>query len=244
MTISNEQSQQSSDRIEVGDIKPEQFNALIDKLSVWLNDNVSVQILPKLKPILEFDEKKILSLLKENKLPVDCISQLEFDVPFMLYGILTGKRPMIISILTDKERTQKPKGAKSEQKIKEEITTRLSYVEEKLVTSDLRKQYTIKNRAKTNIYFGSSWEVVRNQSESDVTIPVGLTYSTFRINMLKPSLNQSEDIFFPFSLSSLLQNNSESIVVTMTLEDLNDLIKNLGNAANAIKQCVNVEGKK
>jgi hypothetical protein len=235
----------SNDRIVLDGMNAIQFNLFVDLLAEWiLNGNVKVRILPESRPVFEFEENKLFPILKNNNLPEQCIGQLKMDIPFMLYGILTGRRGLIAAFLTNNANSRQPKGVKAptQKNIQNEVKSRLEYIEQKIVTSDFRRQYVIKSRAKTSVYYGISWEVVRSQSENDITFPVGLTYSTVRIDTLLPSLRQKTDPFFnPFVVPD--PTEFESVILTMTLQDLTSLIESLNNAARAIKQSIDSEGK-
>lgn len=241
--MASDELHQSNDQIILDGITASQFRLLVDLLAEWMSTGlVKIRFAPN--PVIEFEDNRILPLLKERNLPQNCVPLMKWDVSFMLSGILTGSRGMMISFLTGNANARQPKGSKppTEKQINAATTARLGYVEQKIVTSDLRKQYAIKDKAKTNLYYGTAWEVVRSQSQNDPTVPVGLTYTTLRIDTLKPSPMRNEEPFsVPFNM--LRPSGYESVVLTMTLQDLTDLIESLGNAAKAIKQSIDSEGK-
>ncbi len=241
--MTSEKLHQTDDLAVLDGIKLTEFHLLVDSLSEWISSGiVKIRFSPNAN--IEFDDSKILPLLKERNLPDNCVPLMKFDISLMLSGILTGSRGMIIGFLVDNANVRQPRGVKppTEKQIKATTTDRLNYVEQKIVTSDLRKQYAIKNKSKTNLYFGTAWEVVRSQSEDDPTVPVGLVYATLRIDTYKPSLMRNQ-ASFPIAFQALRPGEYDSTVFTMTLQDLTDFIDSLNSAAKAIKQSIDSEGK-
>lgn len=232
--------QQSDDQVILDNITASQFCLLVDLVEEWIPTGlVKVRFSPNAR--IEFDDNKILPLLEKRNLPQNCVSLIKLDISFMLTGILTGSRGTMINFLTRNASVKTQKGSKppTKEQITAATTAHLNYVEQKLITSDLRKQYAIKDKAKTDTYYRTAWEVIRSLSENDSTVPVGLTYATLRIDTLNSSLTESANPFFMPSKPG----EYESVVLTMTLQDLEDLIENLSNAAKAIKQSMDSEEK-
>jgi len=194
---------------------------------------------------LDFDEANISRQLKDNELPSGCISQLRYDISFMLQGILGGHRKAVASFITDNTDVSGIKGAPkpSKEQIRREVETRIRCVEEKVVTVDLRRQFVIKSSAKTNTYVGVSWDIVEKRSDSSGSTPPDIVHATVRINAQKPrTMGVEPEIFIPYAYAIPgYAAELESYVITMTLEDLRDLVEKLGNAVKALRQAMEVE---
>jgi hypothetical protein len=235
--------QLSDDQVALDGISAIQFRTLVDSLSEWISNGlVKIRFGPQPQP--EFDDNKMATLLKEKNLPQICVSLIKWDIPLMVYGILTGSRGIIINFLSSNAGVRKSKTTKAPttQQIEATTSARLAYVEEVIVTPGLRKQYAIKDKSKTNLYYSAAWEVVRSQSQSDISVPLGLVYTILRIDTLKPSPKRSDESFI-IPINAIKSSELESIALTMTLQDLLDLIENLNHAVKAAKESIDSEAK-
>ena len=227
------------DRITLDGITAEQFDQLVTLLAQWIrSEEVVVRFIIPSSVRLEFDEDNISRQLKNSQLPSGCMSQLRFEISFMLQGILGGHRKSVASFIADSSTVSEVKGKPkhSKEQIRAEVETRIRFVEEKIVTSDLRRQFAIKNSAKTNTYLGVSWDVVEKRSDSIRSTPTDLAYATVRITAQTPRpRKRGEIVFMPYMFPGY-HGKFEDFVLTMTLEDLRDLAKELGNAAEALTQ--------
>lgn len=235
-----------SGRITLDGIRPEQFDQLVSLLARWISSGeVVVRFTMPSAVKLDFDEASISRQLKDNELPSGCISQLRYDISFMLQGILGGHRKAVASFITDNSSVSEIKGApkRSKEQIREEVETRIRCVEEKVVTIDLRRQFSIKSSAKTNTYVGVSWDIVEKRSDSTGSTPPDIVHATVRINAQKPrDMGVEPAIFIPYAYAIPgYMAELESYVLTMTLEDLRDLVEKLGNAVKALRQAMEVE---
>ncbi len=233
-----------SDRITIDGITAEQFEQLVSILSQWIRSGeVVVRFIMPSAVELKFDEDNISRQLKQNELPPGCISALRYDISFMLQGVLGGHRKVITRFLADNSTVSEVKGEPKPRKeqIRTEVDTRLRCVEEKIVTSDLRRRFAIKKSAKTNTYLGVCWDVVHKRSDSTGSMLPDLVHATVRITAQKPSrTGREEEIFIPYAIAGYGQG-VEDFVVTMTLEDLRELAEELGNAVRALKQVADTE---
>ncbi len=235
-----------SGRIALDGILPEQFDQLVSLLVRWISSGkVVVRFIMPSTVKLDFDEANISRQLKDNQLPSGCVSQLRYDIPVMLQGILGGHRKAVASFITDNTDISEIKGAPKpgKEQIREEVETRIRCVEEKVVTVDLRRQFAIKNSAKTNTYLGVSWDIVEKRSDSTGSSPPDIVHATVRINAQKPlAMGIEPEIFIPYPYAFPgYTAELESYILTMTLEDLRDLAEKLGNAIKALKQVVETE---
>lgn len=225
------------DRITLDGITAEQFDQLATLLAQWIRSGeVAVHIIMPPQVRLDFNESNISDLLKKNQLPSGCISQLRTDIPFMLQGILGGQRRGIARFIADNSTPTEAKGKPkpSKEQVKAEVETRIHCVEQKLVTTDLRRQFAIKRLAKNNIYSGVYWDVVEKHDDSTGSTLPNLINATVRIVAQKPPRREQEQFFIP-SIFLGLREPVEEFVLTMTLEDLCELVKELGNAEAAIR---------
>lgn len=234
------------DRITLDGIRPEQFDQLVSLLVRWISSGeVVVRFIMPSAVKLDFDEANISRQLKDKQLPSGCVSQLRYDIPAMLQGILGGHRKAAASFITDNSTISEIKGAPKpgKEQIREEVETRIRFVEEKVVTANLRRQFVIKSSAKTNTYVGVSWDIVEKRSDSTGSTPPDIVHATVRINAQKPRTMEVEpEIFMPYLYAIPgYAAELESYVITMTLEDLRDLVENLGNAVKALRQAMEVE---
>ncbi len=228
-----------SGRIAIDGITVEQFDQLVTLLAQWIrSEEVVVRFILPSSVRLEFDEDNISRQLKNSQLPSGCMAQLRFEISFMLQGILGGHRKAVASFIADNSTVSEVKGEPkhSKEQIRGEVETRIRCVEEKIVTSDLRRQFAIKNSAKTNTYLGASWDVVEKRSDSIRSTPTDLAHATVQITAQTPQpTERGEIVFMPYMFSERT-GKFENFVLTMTLEDLRDLAKELGNAAEALRQ--------
>lgn len=233
-----------SERITLDGITPEQFDQLVSLLVGWISSGeVVVRFIMPSEVQLEFDEDNISRQLKDNKLPSNCVSQLRSDIPFMLQGILGGHRKAIAGFITDSSTVSEVKGVAkpSKEQVRKEVEARIHCVEEKVVTHNLRRQFAIKGSAKTNTYVGASWDVVEKRSDSTGSILPDVVHATIRITAQKPRpVGVGREIFIPFTIPGYTAE-FENYVLTMTLEDLRDLLEKLGNAVKALSQTTKVE---
>lgn len=237
MVGSKAKASDKSTRITIDGITPEQFDQLLTLLAQWIRSgDAVVRFLTPSAVKLDFDEDNISRRLKASQLPSGCIPQLRYDIAFMVQGILSGQRKAVASFVTDNSEIGEVKGERkpSKEQIRTEVETRIRYVEEKVVTSDLRRQFAIKDSAKTNTYLSVSWDVVQKRSDITSSILPDLVYATVRIVAQKPRTMESREIFFiPYPIVGRT-TEVEDFVVTMTLEDLRELIEKLNDAARAL----------
>lgn len=232
-------------RIALDGIEAEQFDLLVDLLARWISGGeIKVRFRVARTPVLDFDEENIAQQVKNNQLPGACISQLRTDIPLMLFGILAGFRSVVTSFLVAQSEPPERKGAQkaSKAQIRQEVVTRIKCVEDKLVTSDLRRQYAVKSTAKTDTYLGVSWDVVEKHGESTGGLPPGLVHATVRIAVEKPAApGRERGTFLPF-VFEFGPAESEGLTLTMTLQDVQDLVENLGKAVKALRQATETKG--
>ncbi len=246
LTGSKSKVSAQGDRITLDGITPEQFDRLVSLLAHWISSGEVVArfTMPSVVK-LDFDEASISRQLKDKQLPSGCISQLRYDISLMLQGILGGHRKSAASFIADNSSVGEIKGAAkpSKEQIREEVETRIRCVEEKVVTADLRRQFAIKSSAKTNTYVGVSWDIVEKRSDSTGSTPPDIVHATVRINAGKPrAVGIEREIFIPYLYAIPgYTAELESYVLTMTLEDLRDLVEKLGNAVKALRQAMEVE---
>lgn len=232
-----------ADRITLDGINPEQFDQLVTLLAQWIRSGeVTVHLIMPSRVRFDFNESNISDLLKKNQLPSGCISQLRTDIPFMLQGILGGQRRAIARFIANNSTPTKAKGKpkSSEQEVRAEVETRIHCVEQKLVNTDLRRQFAIKRSSKNNIYSGVYWDVVEKHDDSTGSTLPNLTNATVRIVAQKPPGREQEQFIIPFMLPGL-REPVEEFVLTMTLEDLRELAKELGKAEAAIRRVMERE---
>ncbi|MGB2798913.1 MAG: hypothetical protein WBC82_03610 [Dehalococcoidia bacterium] len=235
-----------SGRIAIDGINAEQFEQLADLLKEWIaRGEVKVQLIMPSSVELDFDEDNISRKLKQNSLPSGCIPQLKYEIKFMLQGILGGHRKAIAEFITEnvsiKESKDQPKPSKAS--IKEEVEIRIRYIEEKVVTQALRHQFLIKSSAKTNNYIGVSWDIVEKRSDSTGSMPPDLVHATVLITAQKPRIKRAMEPFFvPFGIFGYGASlDFENLIITMTLEDLQDMAGKLENAAEALRKAIGTE---
>ncbi|MBI2303166.1 MAG: hypothetical protein HYU86_00265 [Chloroflexi bacterium] len=227
-----------SERISLDDIEPQQFDSLVDLLAEWLaQGEVKVRFRMPAQVELDFVEEKVSQQLKSAGLPSACIGQLRLDVPFMLSGILTGYRNAVMRMLADHAKVS-AKGTKpTRDQITKELTARAQRVEEKLVSAELRRQYVVKRTAKASTYIDTSWEVVEKQQDSVRGSVPKQVYATLRVTAQKPSTRAGDVGFLPpFSFGLLNPPQYDELTLTMTTEDLQDIVDSLSKALNALKQ--------
>lgn len=232
-----------ADRITLDGINPEQFDQLATLLAQWIpGGKVRVQLIMPRRVRLDFDQGKISRLLKKNELPSGCISQLNSDIPFMLQGILYGQRGTIARFVAENSAITEVKGKPkpSKQQARAEVETRIHCIEQKLVTTDLRRQFAIKRSAKNNTYLDVYWDVVEKHDDSTGSTLPHLASATVRLVAQKPPTREQEELFMPFYPLALMPPNEE-FVLTMTMEDLRELMKELGNAEAAIRRIMERE---
>ncbi len=199
MERSKSKVSEQGDRIALDGIAPEQFDQLVTLLTQWIRSGeVVVRFIMPSSVRLEFDEDNISDNLKKSQLPSGCISQLRLEISFMLQGILGGHRKSVASFIADNSTVSEVKGEPkhSKEQIRAEVEVRISFVEEEIVTSDLRRQFAIKNSAKTNVYFSASWDVVEKRSDSIRSTPTGLAHATIRITAQTSQLTERGEIGF------------------------------------------------
>jgi hypothetical protein len=233
-----------SERITLDGITPGQFDQLVTLLAERIcGGEVTLRIIIPREIRLVFNEDKISALLKKKGIPSDCMSQIRTDIPLMLQGILGGRRKAVANFLAENSAPPKAKDERqpSKEQVRAEVETRISCVEQKLVTADLRRQFAIKKSANNNTYVCVYWDIVEKCEDSTGIILSNLTSATVRIVARKPFTMEEEKTFFiPFLLPGLEKPNEE-FVLTMTREDLHELIKELSNAEEAIKRTMEKE---
>lgn len=244
MVRSKSKVSEQGDRIIIDGITPEQFDQLVNLLVGWIaQGEVVVRFVMPLGVKLDFDEDNISRNLKEKQLPSNCISQLRNDIPFMLQAILGGHRKAVARFIADSSTASEVKSAPkpTKEQMREEVDIRIRHVEKEVITSDLRRQFAIKSSAKTNTYFSVSWDIIEKRSDSTSSMPPDIVQATVRLNAQKPVATVVErQIFIPFAMPGY-GAEFENYVLTMTLQDLLDLIKELGNAVKALSQAMEVE---
>lgn len=232
------------DRITLDGINPEQFDQLATLLAQWIRGGkVTVQLIRPSQVRLDFNQGKISALLKKNELPSGCISQLRSDIPFMIQGILGGQRRTLARFLAENSTITEVKGKPKPRKeqARAEVETRIHCIEQKLVTTDLRREFAIKRSAINNTYSDVYWDVVEKHDDSTGSTLPHLASATVRLVTQKPPAREQEGLFVPFYPPWLMTPNNEEFVLTMTMEDLRKLMKELGNAEAAIRRIMERE---
>lgn len=234
-----------SERIPLDDIEPQQFDSLIDLLAQWLaQGEIKVRFRMPAQVEFVFGEEKISQQLKSAGLPPACSGQLRYDVPFMLSGILTGYRNSVTRMLADHVKVSAKAGSPKPTKpqITQEVAARTQRVEERIVSAELRHQYAVKLTAKANTYIDTSWEVVEKQQDSTPGSLPKQTYATLRVTAQKPSTRAGDvGSLFPFGFDFLNPPQYDELTLTMTTEDLQDLLESVSKALGALKQASSPE---
>ena len=228
-----------SERITLDGITPRQFDKLATLLAELIHGGeVMVRIIIPREIKLVFNEDKISDLLKKKRIPSAGISQMRMEIPLMLQGILSGRRKAMAGFIAENTTPPKVKGERqpSKEQVRAEVETRISCVEAKLVTADLRRQFVIKKSANNNTYLCVYWDIVEKCEDNTGTILPNLTSATVRIVSRKPfTIEEERTLFIPFQIPGI-ERESEELVITMTREDLHELIKELSNAEEVIKR--------
>ncbi len=229
-----------SSQITVGHVGHDEFTRLVDLLASWLTAGlVKVRFRLPAQVSFDFAEDNVSLQLEKHNLPKACIGQLRHDIPVMVSGILTGYRNMVVSFLASHESAYRTGGSPTpaEDQLRDEVLARIQYVEDRLVTADLRRHYAIKRTSKNSIYLDVSWEVVEKRSESTGSPPANLDYATVRITAQMPSGGQDNVPFLsPLIFDIVDTSGTESLTLTMTVEDLSDLLHALNKALTALRE--------
>ncbi len=225
-----------TDRMSLGQIDPDQFDRLISLLMDWVSsDSVRIRVNPStIGPFdvvsFKFEEDEVTEQLEEHQLPKTCVSQLRFDVPLMLFGVLSGQRNYVTRIIADHESPEDETDLDFE-KIRNEISARTKIIEEKIADAKLRRQYAIKNTANNPIFLDSSWEVLEKKNADGGPPLSNLIFANLRIQVQKPTRGGSVESHFVFGVPGF-----DSLTVTMTPEDIRDLSESINNLMNAMNQ--------
>jgi len=230
-------------RIALDNIQDKEFELLADLVAGWISrGQVKVRFWLPSDLSFDFDEEEIEKELKKHSLPYACLGQMRYDIPVMVFGILSGLRKSVANFLTGVASVPDGVPQPTGEEIKNEVDARIKCVEDKVVSSGLRRQYAVKHAAKTNTYAGISWDVVEKQGESTVSVGPGLVHATVRIATLNPMGRPTHrESFVPFLREFLGKGQEEGVTLTMTLEDVRDLVEGLEDCAGALRRAI--EGK-
>lgn len=225
-----------SERIALDGVEPNQFDQLIDLLVGWIADNVvRVAIKPPTRISLNYDSDSLVAELKDHDLPESIVTQLESDIPLMLSGILSGNRNTATRFLIGHEHQDEASDSEVENK-RNEVSIRIQLVEEKVASAEIRRQFSIKRNAKSNVLTETSWEVSEKRSE-DHGVPLSnLTYATLRIEAQTPPTSLDRELDIPFSINIFNPPKMDVMTLTLTLDDVEELMDVLGKIASALKQ--------
>lgn len=239
---------QPSARITIDGITAEQFDKLVGLLTEWITrGEVRIRLIMPSSIELEFDEANISRQLKQKRLPQGCLSQFRNDIPYMLRGILEGRRGFYTELIASYSAV---KGSKdqlkpSKKQIREEVEVRIRQIEEKVVTPALRNQFAIKRSATSDNFVDVSWAIDQKRIDSTGSAPPDLVHATVRITTQKPQVKIArEELFipFPFDFPGVTRYREiQDFIITMTLEDLQDMADKLGNAVKALRRVMEPE---
>ncbi len=231
------------ERISLEGLSPEHFEKLVLLVTNWIRDDfITLRLIVPSQVRLEFKEKNILELLKSNGLPPMCAGQVRDQIPMMIGSILSGQKRLAVRVIMDTTTIPKITGETkpTKEQIREEIEARLQFVEDKIITAELRRQYAIKVSAKNSIYADVFWEVVEKCDDDSEGVLPKLVSATIRIVAQKPLPRGSADFFTPYMFPAIIDSSNE-LTLTMTLEDLQALSKALANATTAVRRKIEKE---